>query len=155
MTRKTECAVRVDEQVLSLRTSPRSQLIALWAAFFGSRPPKNASRDLLCRALAWEIQAGAHGNLRPVIKRQLSTIRDGALSTSMNRSGRSAIKPGATLLREWRGRMHSVSVKEDGFEYDGRPFRSLSHIAKEITGGHRSGPRFFGLKGRLSPNEQL
>jgi len=57
-------------------------------------------------------------------------------------------KIGTTLAREWRGRTHVVQVREDGFEYEGQPYRSLSVIAARITGAHWSGPRFFGLTKR-------
>ena len=55
------------------------------------------------------------------------------------------LKPGARLVREWRGRTHTVTVTEDGFEYAGTSYPSLTKIAKKITGAHWSGPRFFGL----------
>jgi len=51
-----------------------------------------------------------------------------------------------TLVRQWHGHSHTVSVREDGFEYDGQRYRSLSMIAKKITGAHWSGPRFFGVR---------
>ena len=57
-----------------------------------------------------------------------------------------SLKPGARLIREWGGRTHTVTVTEDGFEYGGRSYSSLTTIAKAITGAHWSGPRFFGLK---------
>lgn len=65
-----------------------------------------------------------------------------------------ALKPGARLVREWRGRTHTVTVTDDGFEYDGTNYLSLTRIVKEITGAHWSGPRFFGLlaKGKRPPN---
>ena len=56
-----------------------------------------------------------------------------------------SIKPGARLVREWHGRTHTVTVTEDGFEYAGTNYPSLTKIAKKITGAHWSGPRFFGL----------
>src|SRR5580700_8003659 len=56
-----------------------------------------------------------------------------------------SLKPGAGLVREWRGRTHTVTVTEDGFEYAGTSYPSLTKIAKKITGAHWSGPRFFGL----------
>jgi hypothetical protein len=56
-----------------------------------------------------------------------------------------ALKTGTTLVRQWRGHTHAVLVRDDGFEYEGQPYRSLSVIAKRITGAHWSGPRFFGL----------
>jgi Protein of unknown function (DUF2924) len=61
------------------------------------------------------------------------------------------LKPGARLVREWRGRTHTVMALDDGFEFEGRLYRSLTQIAREITGAHWSGPRFFGLKDRKRP----
>jgi hypothetical protein len=58
------------------------------------------------------------------------------------------LAPGARLIREWRGRTVAVLTTEDGFSWEGRPYRSLSQIAREVTGAHWSGPRFFGLTGR-------
>jgi Protein of unknown function (DUF2924) len=55
------------------------------------------------------------------------------------------LRPGTTLVRQWRGHAHTVLVGEDGFEYEGRHYRSLTVIAERITGAHWSGPRFFGL----------
>jgi len=59
-----------------------------------------------------------------------------------------ALKPGTRLVRTWNGKSYHVLVGDEGFEYDGRQFGSLSHIAEEITGAHWSGPRFFGLRKR-------
>jgi hypothetical protein len=56
-----------------------------------------------------------------------------------------ALNTGATLVRQWRGRTHTVLVREEGFEYEGQRYRSLTVIAERITGAHWSGPRFFGL----------
>jgi hypothetical protein len=60
------------------------------------------------------------------------------------------LKTGARLVRQWRGRTHSVLVLEDGFEYEGQRYRSLTMIADRITGAHWSGPRFFGVTKRTS-----
>ncbi len=67
-----------------------------------------------------------------------------------------SLKPGARLVREWRGRTHSVTVTDDGFEYAGANYPSLTKIAKKITGAHWSGPRFFGLPviGAERPNNE-
>jgi hypothetical protein len=66
-----------------------------------------------------------------------------------------SLRPGARLVREWRGRTHVVVVTEDGFEYAGKAFPSLTKIAHAITGAHWSGPRFFGLVRKLASNDQL
>ena len=62
------------------------------------------------------------------------------------------LKTGASLVRRWHGHTHTVLVGEDGFEYDGRRYRSLTVIAERITGAHWSGPRFFGVNKRARPS---
>ena len=98
------------------------------------------------------------GNLRKAIAYELQTKKSGSLSRKAEQSlrayynpaGAKAVPPaslqaGATLIREWNGRRYVVDVVEGGFQLDGRTYRSLSQIAKTITGTHWSGPRFFGL----------
>ena len=93
-----------------------------------------------------------HGGLDAVTKRKLrvfaeqlksgdGTIFDAGIS----------LKPGAKLLREWHGETYSVTTLDEGFEFNGRRYRTLSEIAREITGTHWSGPRFFGLKRKPQP----
>ncbi len=99
--------------------------------------------------VAWKIQEQAYGGLGRATKRRLA-----GLASTMEEDGDlvrhrvARLKPGAKLVREWQGTIHRVVVLEDGFEWNGAPWRSLSAIACEITGSHRSGPRFFGLNGR-------
>jgi Protein of unknown function (DUF2924) len=76
--------------------------------------------------------------------------RDGDVA----RSRVARLRPGAKLVREWRGETHTLIVGDDGFEWRGRHWRSLSVIAREITGGHWSGPRFFGLKEKARTNTE-
>ncbi len=107
------------------------------------------ARDLLVLGVAWKIQEQAYGGLGAATKRRLTDLaktmeQDGDLA----RSRVARLKPGAKLIREWRGETHTVAVLEDGFEWQGKRRRSLSVIAKLITGAHWSGPRFFGLNGK-------
>jgi hypothetical protein len=116
-----------------------------WRRLLRSNPP-NLSRDLLVRALAYRVQELAHGGLPRATVRKLATLaaelgRDGPISAE----ARPRIKPGARLVREWRGRTHVVTATEDGFAYAGKAYPSLTGIAWAITGAHWSGPRFFGL----------
>ena len=93
-----------------------------------------------------------HGGLRQATKRRLASLAH-KLETEgdvMSTSGL-RLKPGAKLVREWHGDTHSVLVLEDGFEYRGKRHRSLSKIARAITGAHWSGPRFFGLAPAAKP----
>ncbi len=120
-----------------------------WRRLFRAHPPKRVARDLLVLGVAWKIQEQAYGGLGAATKRRLADLaktmeQDGDLA----RSRVARLKPGARLVREWRGQTHTVIVLEDGFEWQDKRWRSLSVIAREITDTHWSGPRFFGLNGK-------
>ena len=114
-------------------------------------PWTRISRDLLVLALGYRSQAIEQGGLGKATRRKLLTI-----AKTLRTSGRVAatpslsLKPGARLIREWGGRTHTVTITEDGFEYGGINYPSLTTIATTITGAHWSGPRFFGLKAARS-----
>ena len=116
-----------------------------WRRLYRSEPPR-ISRDLLIRGIGYRLQEIQHGGLGKSTRRKLKT-----LAKMFRTTGRVApdpglsLKPGARLVREWHGRTHTVTVTEDGFEYAGTNYPSLTKIAKKITGAHWSGPRFFGL----------
>jgi hypothetical protein len=121
------------------------ELRLAWREMHGAEPPRGLSRDLLIRSLANQLQEHIHGAMSRTLRRRMQAlVRD-------YEKGRAPcdpvpmLKTGATLVRQWRGHAHTVLVCDDGFEYDGERFRSLSVIAKRITGAHWSGPRFFGL----------
>jgi hypothetical protein len=114
---------------------------------YRSAAPK-LSRDLLVRAIAYRRQEVEHGGLSKATRRKLQTIAGAIRSTGrVGPSPGLSLKPGARLVREWQGRTHTVTVTDDGFEYTGASYPSLTKIAKKITGAHWSGPRFFGLVG--------
>jgi hypothetical protein len=120
-----------------------------WAKAHGGPGPAALPARLLRLALAHDLQAGALGGLTPTLTRRLARIADGADRSDTARPVPMKIKPGATLLRDWGGRTWRVEVIADGsFEWDGRRWRSLSAIAREITGTSRNGPAFFGLRRR-------
>ncbi len=123
-----------------------------WRRLYRSHPPLHIRRDLLVLAIAWKLQVRAHGGLTAAQKRKLAGIAE-ELRKNGDLSGSPAIrvKPGMRLMREWRGKTHDVLVLEDGFEWNGERHRSLSAIAREITGTPWSGPRFFGLQPRPKP----
>ena len=100
----------------------------------------------MMRAIAYRIQEIAFGGLSKATLRRLATLAtefesDGRIATPV----KPRVKPGARLVREWHGRTHAVVVTEDGFEFEGKLHRSLTSIARKITGAGWSGPRFFGL----------
>src|SRR4029077_15026624 len=104
------------------------------------------SRDLLVLALGDRLQEIEHGGLGKATRRKLQTMAKALRTTGrVGPAPGLSLKPGARLVREWRGRTHTVTVTEDGFEYAGTSYLSLTTIAKKITGAHWSGPRFFGL----------
>ena len=104
------------------------------------------SRDLLVLGLGYRLQELEQGGLGKATRRKLQTIAKALRTTGRFGAMPSlSLKPGARLVREWRGRTHTVTVTEDGFEYAGTSYPSLTKIANKITGGHWSGPRFFGL----------
>lgn len=104
------------------------------------------SRNLLVRAIGYRRQEIEHGGLGKATRRKLQTIAKTIRSTGrVGPTPSLSLKPGARLVREWHGRTHTVTVTDDGFEYAGASYPSLTKIAKKITGAHWSGPRFFGL----------
>ncbi|MHC2103636.1 DUF2924 domain-containing protein [Methylobacterium sp. CM6246] len=130
------------------------ELRAEWRRLFRQTPPL-LSRDLLVRALAYRVQELAHGGLTRSMQRRLRTLADTTAEADPGRGEATSaaarkdvtLSPGARLVREWGGRTHVISVTVDGFEHEGKRYRSLSQIAEAITGAHWSGPRFFGLTG--------
>lgn len=139
----------VSTKLQALEQMDRASLRSKWRRLYRAPPPKRVARDLLMLGVAWKIQERAYGGFGAATKRRLANLaktleRDG--DVTRNRTAR--LKPGAGLVREWCGKTHTVIVREDGFEWKGNLWRSLSAIAREITGAHWSGPRFFGLTGK-------
>jgi len=118
-----------------------------WQALFGKDPPHHASRGFLIRAVAYRMQENALGGLKPQTRRLLVRLADGTRNPAAPKLG-----PGTRLVREWQGVPHQVLVLEDGVVYRGQHYRSLSEVARLITGSRRSGPLFFGLKSKGGGN---
>ena len=138
--------VGVEKGIAALAGLDAEKLRDRWRRHYRNEPPPHLSRDLLTRAIAHRIQERAHGGLGNATVRKLRCLAE-ALETKGDAAFNPgiAVKPGAKLVREWHGEAHSVIVLEDGFDFNGQRYRSLSKIAHEITGAHWSGPRFFGL----------
>ena len=107
------------------------------------RDREGISRGLLIRAIAYEMQAKRYGRLKPALDRRLRMIANGSVDGDSKATP--TLQPGARLVREWNGVSHVVEVIEGGFIWNGDRHRSLSAIARAITGARWSGPRFFGL----------
>jgi hypothetical protein len=121
------------------------QLRKEWRRLYRSQPPR-LSRDLLVRAIAYRIQELRYGGLSRATSRKLAALVQARRSDAeVAPESAQRIRAGARLVREWNGRTHTVTVAEEGFTYAGRNYRSLSAIARQITGARWSGPRFFGL----------
>jgi hypothetical protein len=132
----------------ALKGAPAATLKARWRELFDTEPPPYNRRFLESR-LAYRIQELAYGGLKKETVERLRALGkqyDGKAGTKPK--GRSERMPiaGTRLIREWQGIEHCVTVRGDGFEYQGRPYKSLSAIAREITGVRWNGWVFFGLK---------
>jgi hypothetical protein len=128
-----------------------------WRRLRRSEPPR-ISRDLLLRAIAYRLQEVEYGGLPRWAEQTLVGSANIAGPSVLNelapKPSEPRLKPGMRFVREWRGRTHIVLVRDNDFAFEGRPYRSLTQIAREITGAHWSGPRFFGL-GRGSGESAL
>ena len=118
-----------------------------WAEFYGMAPSQRISRELLIRAVAHRMQEEAHGILSKSCRRQLARLAEtlvavGSIEMTQSRS----FKPGTKLIREWKGNVHEVVIAGGTYIWAGQHYRSLSQIARAITGTRWSGPRFFGLE---------
>lgn len=125
------------------------ELRSEWRRLHRTPPPMRLSRDLLIRGLTYKLQERALGGLPKSLQRRLAH-RDAKQNVGQRLAPAPplAIKPGTRLVREWHGVTHTVLVLEDAVEWRGQRYRSLSTVAREITGAHWSGPRFFGLRSR-------
>ena len=140
----------VDRQIAGLLDRSTPELRLAWRELHRTGPPQGLSRDLLIRALVHQLQERAAGGASRALRRRLQTLAGEFDKKSASLRPGIVPKTGTTLVRQWRGHAHAVLVREHGFEYQGQHYRSLSVIAKRITGAHWSGPRFFGLTKRTS-----
>jgi len=137
-------------RVAALQSLPTSELKRQWGELFGTEPPP-FNRAYLQSRLAYRVQELAYGGLKAETRARLAALGeqlDGG--NVVLRRVRADVRPlaGTRLLREHGGVEHTVTVLLDGFEWEGRPYRSLSAIARAITGTRWNGRTFFGLKGR-------
>jgi Protein of unknown function (DUF2924) len=138
----------LDGEIAGLVGQSAKELRRLWRTFYHTGPPLGLSRDLIIRGLTDKLQQRAHGGPSRALQRRLQVLAGEFEKGARSFDPGKVLKTGATLVRQWRGHTHTVLVREDGFEYEGRRYRSLTVIAEQITGAHWSGPRFFGLTKR-------
>jgi hypothetical protein len=122
-----------------------------WRAHLGGEPPAHLPRWLLMRVLAYRLQSDAFGGLDKSIQRILRSAKGGDAAAPFDRRMPQTrdgvgLKPGAVLVREWKGKLERVMILEQGFAWKGQTFGSLSQIAKAMTGTNWNGHRFFGLR---------
>lgn len=140
----------VAAQLAALPSLPMAELWALWDAHFPRRPAHPNRRYLESR-LAYRIQEQAYGALPATLRKMLveAGAQHSKIKTSTGRSAQPWLMPGTTLVREWDEREYRVTVTPEGlYALDGQVFKSLSAVARHITGTHWSGPKFFGLRER-------
>lgn len=141
---------RIADQLAGLATLSQAQLRTEWRKYHkGQLMPLGLGRDLASRAIAWKMQERVRGGLAPAAGRELKRLarqlrESGDIDLGKDRQ----MKPGTKLVRQWHGTIYHVLVLEDGFQFQDRHYRSLTPIAREITGAAWSGPRFFGVKDR-------
>ena len=138
---------RIDDALNRLATLSPVDLRAEWQGVMGEAAPDLPS-SLLRRVLAHRLQEQTNGGLPASVQRLLDLLSQNPDVKLPEPEVR--LKPGTRLLREWNGKLHSVQVTEDGLLFEERRYRSLSHVARVITGARWSGPRFFGLKKPVS-----
>ena len=145
---------QVEAEIAGLPALSLEALRERWRSLYGSPAPRSLRRGLLIRAVAYQLQVKAFGGLSAATKKKLREIavaaREGRFDPAVIGP---RVKPGTRLIRVWQGETHSVLVLDDGFEWDGTRYRSLSLVAKTITGTNWNGWTFFGVKRPGSPTE--
>ena len=142
---ETECLAK---EIINISDLSRGSLVEQWTMAYGRTPPKGISRRLLEYAAAYQLQLNRIGQLKPATRRKLRRLAERARDKGVSpkpASSKTELGPGSRLIREWQGRTYTVDVLDVGFLYDGHNYRSLSQVARAITGTRWSGPRFFGL----------
>jgi hypothetical protein len=132
-------------QVAALPKKPTPELRQMWRELFDKEPP-GFSRPYLISRLSYRIQELALGGLKPAIRAKLDALADGLDPKAARKRVVNGPVLGTTLVREWRGVEHKVTVLADGFEWEGRRYKSLSAAARAISGTRWNGPMFFGLR---------
>ena len=139
-------------EIASLSKLDIDELRNSWKAAYGKAPSREIGRSILTRAISYRLQEHSYGGLKPSTSRLLArAVEEIGTGSSKGPQTRMA-QSGTILIREWRGTAHRVTMLDDGVSFNGKRFRSLSEVAREITGSRWSGPRFFGLRSQVMEN---
>jgi len=144
----------VETQLETLPSLPRGHLAQLWHQLFHCVPDPKIRKPAMIQFLAYRIQEQAYGSLSTTSERRLRQLAE-AVARNSNPEPFRRIPPGTRLVREWQNQVHLVNVESRGYEYRGVRYRSLSEIARLITGTRWSGPLFFGLKNKPDNNKEV
>ena len=139
---------RLDDRLAGLATMSPTQLRAEWRQLYRAPPPA-IGPTLLALGIAYRLQESASGGLPVAHVRELARLSKKATHGSLEPEQGATLKVGSRLVRNWHGEPHQVLIRDDGFVYRDKLYRSLTPIARDITGSNWSGPRFFGLKGGI------
>jgi hypothetical protein len=139
----------ISAQLAALPGKTTAELRAMWQELHGKPAPPFSQRYLVAR-LTYRIQELAYGGLRPATRARLDALADGLDPKAARKRAPAPLIAGTRLCREWQGVEHVVTVTRDGFEWQGRPYKSLSAVARAITGTRWNGPLFFGMRGKAS-----
>ena len=154
MSRRERDEAALEAEIARLPDLGHDELRKRWKLLFGRPAPKSLRRKFMARAVAYQMQVAAYGGLSAATKRRLREIAI-AISNG-DRTGVFSgvqIKPGTQLIRQWQNTTHTVMVLDEGFALDGRTYKSLSAIAKAITGTNWNGYAFFGIKRATHANK--
>jgi hypothetical protein len=142
MVRRSPDPEGLEAEIDRVRSLGLEGLRARWRTTFRSSPPPALTKDLMARGIAWHIQEHALGGPDAATLKLLDSLARGERPESKRR-----LKTGTVLVREYQGGRHTVTVVPGGFLWRDTSYRSLSTVARAITGTAWNGPRFFGLRG--------
>ena len=145
----------ISSEIAGLAKLSRQQLLELWWKVYKKPAPAGFRREFLIPFISYRIQEIAYGGLKPATRSELRRIARGLEKdySAPPLSVRSKAKRGTRFVRVWRGETHEATAVASGYEYRGKSYRSLSHIARLITGTQWSGPAFFGLR-KKNPSDR-
>jgi hypothetical protein len=154
---KKATRLSLGDEIAHLRDLDLQGLRTRWKSMFRQQPPPHLPRHLLFAVLAYRLQAAELGDLDPVTARLLKQIATAGGTLAASRltqefcRRRTELKPGTILMREWKTQVYRVMVVNEGFALNGKTYDNLSKVAFAITGTNWNGPRFFGLRDKISP----